>query len=287
MKNQQKQFISLTEMEVHINQYRSQGLKTKARKSEYTRLKSELNKLYNDNKKFITEFEKTNYQYLAFMRSTHNFYKLFGHSALFYTYNIAPKLNLTANLRPDGDFAYKSAMGYVSLRSPEKIAEAMLTLGIKQLTTKDRTGNFLLFKLPWTFTEEQLNEMTEAQYYKNQKFNHVVMVDNIIPVLFIQLEELLKAIYENVRGMGGPIEREAFGYELVKVTTQMVHRYLDLTNGITNKQACLMALKKDLTFIKYQTKIISDLKIWTPKTSARIADVIIKVQDIVERETRR
>ena len=275
---------SISDLEQQLTKYRTKKPKTKLEKSEHQKLKSNLTKLYNDNKKFITEFEKTNYQYLALMKSTNNFYKFFDHSALFYAHHIAPKLNLTAHLRPDGDFAHKSAIGFVSIREPAKITEALKTLNIKPLKTRDQTGNFLLFKLPWTFTEDQLTEMIEANHFKMQNFNHIVMVDNIIPVLFLQLEELLKAIYENVRGMGGPVERETFGYELIKSTAKMNHLYLDLTNGQTSKATCLKNLKIELSFVKYQTKLIADLKIWSPKTSARIAEIIIKIQDIIDRE---
>lgn len=278
---------SLADLEQQLKIHRERGLKSKAQKSEHQRLRQNLNKLYNNNKKFIIEFEKTNYEYLALMRSTHGFYKIFDHSALFYIHSIAPKLNLQANLQTDGDFAHKSAIGFVSIREPARIAETLQTLNINQLKTKDRTGNYLLFKLPWRYTEDQLAEMVENHHFQMQHFNHIVLVDNIIPVLFLQLEELLKIIYENVRGMGGPVERKAFGYDLVKAVTEMNHLYFSLTNGQTDKLTCLTHLKHQLTFVKYQTKLIADLKIWQPRTIARITEAIIKVQDIINRELKR
>ena len=274
--------ISLTAAEAALNNH--QDRRTKAGRSEYQRLKSELTKIYNQNKKFLSEFEKTNFEYLALLKSTHGFYKFIGHSALFYTYSIAPKLNLTAHLKPDGDFAHKSPEGIVSVRNPEKITEALQTLNIKQLKTKNRTGDFLLFKLPWTFTEQQLADMIDQQNSKLQSFNHIVMVDNIIPVLSLQLEELLKAVYENVRGMGSPVEREAFGHDLIKTVITMNHLYLDLTNGYLSRHACLIKLKTHLQQVKYQIKLIADLKIWTPKTSSRLAEITIKLSDIITRE---
>lgn len=275
---------SLAGLEQQIKIHRQNGLKTKAQKSEHQRLKSELNKLYGNNKKFIIEFEKTNYKYLALMRSTGGFYKLFDHSALFYALNIAPRLNLNAALRADGDFAHKSAVGFVSVRDPAKIAKALKTIDIIQLPTRDQTGNYLLFLLPWEFTEQQVAKMLDDHNYKLQKLNHVVLVDNAIPVLFLQLNELLKILYENVRGMGGPVEREALGYDMVKTAAAMAHLYLDLANGRVSKHYCLTGLKHQLNFIKYRTKILADLKIWNARTCARVAEVIIKVGDIIDRE---
>ena len=81
------------------------------------------------------QFESTNYHYIALMRSTHNFYKIFGHSALFYVCSIAPKLNLKANLQTDGDFVAKSENGFISIRDPEKLTSILQTLNIKKIKT--------------------------------------------------------------------------------------------------------------------------------------------------------
>ena len=276
---------SIAEIEQQLKSLKKQGLKNKIAKAEYSQIKRALNKLYSENKHTVMQFEKTNYEHLVLVRSTNNFYKLFGHSALFYAHSIAPKLNLKANLQTDGDFATKSDVGFISIREPEKLTEALTTIGIKKVKTNDQTGNFLLYKLPWTFTENEVAEFIEDNHFKMRSFNHVVLVDNIIPVLFIQLEELLKAIYENVRGMGGPVERETFGYDAIRIANEMVHSYLDLANGKTDKLTCLKKLKIKLSFLKYQTKIITDLKIWQPKVCARIGDIIIKVQEIIDRES--
>ncbi len=260
--------------------------KTKAGNSELKRLKSERNKAYSDNKKFLTEFEKTNFNYLVLLKSTNDFHKLIGHSALFYALNIAPKLNLTANLTTDGDYAYKSAEGIVSVREPEKLAEILKTLGIKRLRPRHNPDDFILFKLPWTFTEAQLADMQDQQNQSLRHFNQLVMVDNIIPVLFLQLEELLKIIYENSRTLPSQFDRDTFGKTLTDTANKMTCTYFDLTNGHINRVNCFKNLKSDLTFIKYQVKLLTDLKLWQPKTSARVADIITKIKDILDRESK-
>ena len=274
---------SISHLEAKIENLRLKS-QTKSVKSELSLIKSTLNKLYTANKAQVLQFEETNYNYLVLMRSTHGFYKLFGHSALYYTYSLAPKLNLTAKLQDDKDFTNKSNEGFISIRKPEKLAEALLTLNIKPVKTRSQSGDFLLFRFPWQFTKDQLNSFTEQNLVALQRFNHVVMVDNSIPVLFIQIEELLKAVYENVRGMGSPVEKDAFGYQMLEDAARMSHLYLDLSNGEIDKLTCLKKMKLDLKTIKYQTKLLLDLKIWTPKTCARISEIMIKISDIITRE---
>lgn len=275
---------SIAKFEQQIKSLKSSEHITKQIKSEINRQKGLLNKLYNENKAYTIEFEKTNYDYLLLMRSTNNFYKLFGHSALYYAFSLAPKLNLTANLQDDKDFTNKSSEGFISIKNPAKLAEALQALSIKRVKTKNQTGDFLLFKFPWTFTEAQVADMNEQNLIKLQKFNHIVLVDNTIPVLFIALEELLKAIYENVRGMSNPVEKETFGYQLIDKTIEINHTYLDLANGHISKLDCLKTIKFKLRFIKYHVKLLADLKIWTPKACARIGEIIIKISDIVDHE---
>lgn len=275
---------SLGEIEKQLKNLQSIKPRTKQIKSKINQQRSNLNKIYATNKKRVSEFEKTNYEYIALVRSTNNFYKIFGHSALYYALDLAPKLSITANLQEDKDYTARSGEGFVSIRNLTELEEALQTLKIKRVRTRNRSGDFILFKLPWQYTEDQLAELLEQNHSKIQAFNHVVMVDNIIPILFIQTEELLKAIYENVRGMSSPVERETFGYTLIEFTAKMAETYLDLANGHLDKLACLKQMKSHLKTIKYKTKLITDLKIWTPKTCARIGDHIIKVQDIIERE---
>ena len=281
-----KEYHSIIDIEKEIAEFKKHDIKTKQAKSKYRQLKTNLNQAYSENKNQIMQFESTNYNYLALMRSTHNYYKIFGHSALFYVYSIAPKLNITANLQPDGDFTSKSEYGFISIRDIEKLEEIFNSIKITRLPTKNQTGDFVVFKLPWTFTEKQLLDFIDENNFNMRKFNHVVLVDNILPILFIQLEELEKAIYENVRGMSGPVEREVLGYKLLNLSTNMLHLYFDLANGNIDKYSCLKKLKSDLNSIKYQVKIIADLKIWQPKTCVRIGDIIIKIQEIIIRETK-
>ncbi len=277
-------FNSFTAADEAVKNFKNTN--TKAGKSELKRLKSERNKAYNENKKFITEFEKTNFGYLILLKSTNGFYKLVGHSALFYALNIAPKLNLAANLTTDGDYAHKSAEGIVSVREPEKLAEAFKALGIKQLRPRHNPDDFILFKLPWIFTEAQLADMQDQQNQTLRHFNQLVMIDNSIPVLFLQLEELLKIVYENTRTLPSQFDRDVFGRPLTNTANKMTCAYFDLTNGRINRVNCFKSLKSDLAFIRYQTKLLTDLKIWQPKTSARAAETITKISDILDRESK-
>lgn len=222
---------SLFSIETEMQELKAAGLTTKAKRTQYNQLKSLFSKTYSSAKERVMEFEKDNRSYLVLLRSTNGFYKMFEHSALFYVQDLAPKLNLAANLQLDTDFAVKSELGFVPIREPKKLIKPLSKLKITQAPVKDESGNFLLFKLPWEFDDKQITKMIDAGQLRLQHFNHLVMVDNVIPVLFLRLEELHLALYQNVRRMSGPMEREAYGLPLLTLATELQCLYFEFSNG--------------------------------------------------------
>lgn len=277
---------SLAALEAQLKQLKVKTPKTKQTESEIKRIKSNINRVYSDAKATVLKAEETNFRYLIFLRSTNGFYKLTGHSALFYAFGIAPKLDIIVRLNPDGDYSSKSKTGIVSVKNLDSLAEMLKTLNIRRVKTKDQTGNIVAFQLPWTYSEAQLNNFENDNLLRIQKFNRIIMTEDTIPALFVQLSELNKAIFENVRGMGGPVEREALGYDMIKVAAKSERTYIAMSNGQINKYNGLTAIKTGLNFLKSQAKIIADLKIWSPRVCARIGDIMIKVQDILDQELR-
>lgn len=191
---------SIAQIEARIEQIRNApNAKTKAAKAEEKRLQSVLNKTYVEYKRKLMVFEESNFGNLALLCSTHGFYKMFGNSLYFYAFDIAPKLNLDARVYSDGDYEDKSEAGVISVRDIKALTEALAKLKIKPATMKDKTGNLVIFRLPWKYTKEELEKFIEQNTYKLHKYNHVIIAENTIPVLYLNLNELLKACYENVR----------------------------------------------------------------------------------------
>jgi hypothetical protein len=274
--------ISIMEYEQKIESLRNN--KTKNSKQTIEQLKTNLNHQYIENKSKISNFEKDNFEYIACFRSTNNFYKLIGNSTLFYACDIAKKLNITVNIQADGDYYDKSSTGVVSIRKIDAFIKNLTSLKITKIKTKDQTGDILLFKLPWKYTQKQIDEMLVNNVLKLKNFNHIVMVNNICPTLHIQSTELIKAVYENVRKMPSEIERQAFGYYCITRSMNIFHSYLDLTNGRANKKVSFLEIQGELNLLKNQAKVLADLNIWNAAVCGRIGDTIIKIQNIIKQE---
>ncbi|MBR0430689.1 hypothetical protein IJJ05_00100 [Candidatus Saccharibacteria bacterium] len=277
--NNEKSIVSIEKKIEEIR--KSDKAKTKASLAEIKRLQSRLNKIYAEYKRKLMELEKSNNNKLLFLRSTKGFYKLFGNSLYFYAFNIAPKLNIDVRVFSDGDYEEKSEAGVVSVKNLEEIEKLFLELKIKRANTRDKTGNIVVYKLPWSYTDEEIQKYVEQNTYELHKYNHVIVAENTIPVLYLNLNELLKISYENVRRLE-PVARETLGNIIIDITAEMIRIYIEMANGRINEVKGLQNLKIRLNKIKSQVKILADLKLWNARTYARVGESMIKIQDIIE-----
>ena len=273
---------SIALIEKRIEAIRSSDkAKTKASQAEIKRLQSVLNKLYVEYKHKLMELEKSNNDKLIFLCSTRGFYKLFGNSLYFYAFNIAPKLNLDARVFSDGDYEDKSEAGVVSVRNLNEIEKQLTKLKIKKANTKDKTGNIVIYKLPWVYTDEEIKKYVEQNTYELHRYNRVIVAENTIPVLYLNLNELLKISYENVRRLE-PVARDTLGNYIVNMVAEMIRIYIEMANGRIDEVTGLKNIKSRLNKVESQVKILADLKLWNARTYARVGECMIKIQDIVE-----
>lgn len=264
---------------------RCENVKTKAAQQELKQIKKTLSKVYFEYKKKLMELEKENRDKLMFLRSTKGFYKLFGNSLYFYAFDIAPKLNVDVKVLSDGDYDEKSEIGVASVRDLAEIEKQLRTLQIKKIATRDKSGNIVIYKLPWNYSDADIRRFTEQNTYEVYKYNHVIIAEDIIPVLYVNLNELMKICYENVRRLE-PIARDSLGIYIIKILAEMIRVYIEMANGRINEMAGLDEIGNRLNLIKYQVKIIADLKLWNARTYARIGDGMIKIQGIIDLQKR-
>ncbi len=285
MKKEEVEENSIAEIEKRIEELEKSAnnkKKPKALIEELKRLKSTLHKIYIDYKRKIISYEENNYTTLVFLRSTNGFHKIFGHSLYFYTFDVAPKLDIIANVYSDGDREARSESGVVSIAKLEELEKKLKELKITKIKTDDKTGNLVVFKLPWKYTEKDITRFIEQNTYKKQRYNHVVIAENVIPTLYVNLNDLLKACYENVRRLE-PVARETMGNLIVEVCAEMIRCYIEMGNGQIKEEVGLKHIRKLINKVKSQTKILSDLGLWNVKTYSRIGDIIIKTQDVVDK----
>lgn len=278
----QTEECSIANLEIKIEELKSSPkAKNKVTIEEIKRLQSALNKKYIEYKQKVLDFEKENFSHLVFLRSTHGFHKLMGNSLFFYAFDIAPKLNIDVKIYSDNDYETKSEAGITSIRSLSELEKNLKKLGIFRKEIIDKTGNIVIYKLPWDYSAKEIERFNEQNTYTLNKYNHVIMAENVIPVLFLNLSELMKVCYENVRRLE-PVARETLGNYIIEATAEMIRIYIEMSNGRLSEMEALKHIRLRVNKIKSQIKILTDLKLWNARVYARIGEILIKVQEIVD-----
>lgn len=57
----------------------------------------------------------------------------------------------------------------------------------------------MVYPIPWDYSDEENKKYIEQNTYELHKYNHVIVTENTILVLYLTLDELMKISYENVR----------------------------------------------------------------------------------------
>lgn len=261
---------------------KQKNARSKENQAEKQKLQSRLNKVYAEYKCRVMELEERNFSNLILLRSTKGFYKLFGHSMFFYAFEIAPKLEIEARVYADGDFEAKSEYGMCSIANLAEFEKNLLKLEIKRMRSKSsNNGNLIIYKLPWEYSQKDLDKLVEQNEYMRSKYNHVIMATNMIPMLYVNLNDLLKACYENVRRLE-VVARETMGNMVVELVAEMMRIYIEMGNGRINELKAMAEMRARLNKIKSQVKILADLKLWNANAYARIGEIMIKVQVILD-----
>ena len=72
-----------------------------------------------------------------------------------------------------------------------------------------------------------MDKLVEQNEYMRSKYNHVIMATNMIPMLYVNLNDLLKACYENARRLE-VVARETMGNIVVELVAEMMRIYIEM-----------------------------------------------------------
>lgn len=102
----------------------------RAKQAQSTQAGQERKKIYLVDKKRLLEKEKDNYTKLMVLKCPDGWWKMFGHSAIFYKYKIANSLKVAARLLPDTDYDVVSEEGYIAVDDIERLKNKLKILRI-------------------------------------------------------------------------------------------------------------------------------------------------------------
>lgn len=284
---------SIAKLEASIAELDAQAATkpTKTITNKITSLKAEINRKKKDNKAAALPLESDNTSRLFFVESTQGWYKLTGRSALYFHFDVAPRLKRPTryNLVADSDSYANSSTGVISVRLTDEFIAELAELEIIPTDLPDNVnpsadgGGIIAYKLPWSYNATEIDRLLDRLNEDNECLNALIVPKNLIPELYDLLRELSTVIYHNCRTFPDPFARDTIGKDLMEKAGNTLQRYLEVANGANDLELGLRSILKNLCYIRYSLVTISELHLIQSKRILKIGTNTVLAERIIRK----
>ena len=229
---------------------------------------------YNKIKQSVLEYEKENYTKLFVMKSSGDWYKLLGHSAVIYSAILAPRLGKTARLLPDTDYHHNSKEGTVSIRNIGTFKSDMETLGVELIYEKDEG---LAFRLGFRVEPEMLNNLIKQGEMERKQVQKLLMPEVMLPQLKMRLFETMKLMYFGAQNLS-PLGRAVIGEEMAILICKFGQDFIMMANGFIDRDQYFTDLSQGLQRLKAGMAVVSELRLMKDQKIFQILEALGKTE---------
>lgn len=228
-------------------------------------------------KVFVLGREKENYSKLFLIHEKDHWWKMIGHSAVMYHYEVSKWIGMSSRLRQDTDYDYKSEDGIVSIRDVYALDQKLTSVNIGLIKS---TNDYRVYNLGKKFTHADIERMRKSQELEWQKVNSIVIPKEVLPTLHTGLRELVTNIYFATKKLEA-YAREIFGQPMLEKAMEMLRDYSLLCAGAKGTTGeYLEKVENEAKWLKAQMMGVAELRMLPAETIYRILRSIDKVERI-------
>lgn len=171
------------------------------------------------------KFELTNNRHLLLFDSTSGFYKMIGHSVLFFSLTIANRIHWRYSIKSDNDHYSISEDGVISIRSLDRLTS--LLSGINIYPDKDLCHDeFHFFELHRVYTEHQIANLRDNSQVEDRRISKLVLPRSPIPQLYDAIIEVSRLTYYHFQHSADPFARATIATPIIHLTYKLTCLYL-------------------------------------------------------------
>lgn len=178
-------------------------------------------------KKHTLESEKGNYTKLIFIHDRANWWKLFGHSAVIFYYEVAEWIHYSCKLRSDTDYEAISKEGVVNIRDIYALDKKLAAFNINLLHS---SPDYRVYNIGKKFTEGDIQHMQKERDAEWAKVNHIVLPKEVFPTLFSLERDLFLQVFYTAKKLDS-YTREYVMNPVVERVVGLLRDYSILANG--------------------------------------------------------
>lgn len=204
----------------------------------------------------IFPLEKNNYSHLYVFKSTDGWYKMGGHSALFFKYRIAPRLKIKCELRTDRDFYYTFKDGIIPVKDPTTLEAKLKKLRVFK---KGVELGYMVFDLLEVVSEDQIKEMRNFEKEKYREINKIID-PNVVLVKTLGMARMVqKDVFEQCRKLD-EATRGLMGRDTVYLAIRIMDNILYTCKGHLKISKMKQQVKNDIVLLMTRITLMIDEK---------------------------
>ena len=243
-------------------------------------------KKYWARKEKVYDFERTNLtRVVAFQSTSPGWWKIGGHSALFYYHRLVPRLlkRKSVKLRADTDHYHRFTDGVVIIASIDTLKAEMKEL---KMPLKRNSDGILSFALDKPITEDTLEALKNIESERMSKINQIVMPHDTCPEIYKAITEMQREIYSVTRKMQS-YERDMFGRELMLMFREMLECYVRMTHETGLAKEMLKSIANKAAVATFILQELAELDLIESKRALRLAQNLLKIKQKALAEARK
>lgn len=254
-----------------------------AKRMQKTQAGQERKKIYLVDKKRLLEKEKDNYTKLMVLKCPDGWWKMFGHSAIFYKYKIADSLKVAARLLPDTDYDVVSEEGYIAIDDVERLKNKLKVLRIYPSNITERGWTFDLGE---RVTEQDYVLMLHEEDQRLERANRLITVNEHLVELNAKVKAVHKIVHECVRKMDG-VSREVFAVDAERRVAELQVMLVRTARGSMKVDVCLKRAYDVAEELYGYIMIMMNLRLLEAKKIYELTEAVVSLEKQIKSEIRK
>lgn len=239
---------------------------------------------YIKRKEKALEREKDNYDIILFFRSRDDWWKIAGHSVLFYNKLIAPRLKKSPHIFPDSDYGTKSREGIISFSNMAATEKNLIELGLSP--SSKNNDSFKAYKLQEKVTPEIFNVLVNEDKEKWEMASKLVMPGRKWPALKMGILELFRATHEGVKILNAPGRKEV-GDDLISATVEISKAFSIAIRPMGEPLEQLLRMQELLNEYDGVMMIVTHMRLVAADKIYEMAEATRKLRELINREIKK
>ena len=246
---------------------------------------------YEDSKMKALQFEEQNYGYILLVETTDGWYKMFANSTILYRYYVLPlakeKLDNPALYEPkikaDLDFRYKAKIGVLYFKNREQFEVPLKAVGAEKVKIAElKSERILAYKLTRKMTMQEFVRLKEDEDALWNKSNTLITPKAVFPDLGIDIQEMGKLFYDNVRKFD-KTTREVLGGDVLRSTRRLAKGLIMAEKDYTSWEIFFRTGMGIIGELYADVSLLSDMRLVENNTLLRMTESIGRVENDIKK----